>query len=80
MVVVEDDLTIREFIDAILRDEGFQVEAVPDGAAAIQAIDHHRPPPDRLCLILLDMMVPKADGLDVLKHLSARGHTSLWWR
>jgi DNA-binding response OmpR family regulator len=71
--LVEDDPGIHEFVTAALQDEGFQVEGVADGAAAIEAIDHHRPPPDHLCLILLDMMLPKADGLEVLSHLSAQG-------
>lgn len=73
VLVVEDNPGIREFIEAALQDEGFQIEAVPDGAAAIQAIDHQRPPSDHLCLILLDMMLPKADGLEVLRHLSEHG-------
>jgi len=49
------------------------VEAVPDGIAAIQAIDEYRPPPEQLCLILLDMMLTRANGLEVMSHLTARG-------
>jgi CheY-like chemotaxis protein len=73
VLVVEDDPGIRELVTMALEDEGFQVEEARDGAAAIQAINEPRPLAERLCLILLDMMLPKADGLEVLSHLSAQG-------
>src|SRR5689334_11738892 len=56
-----------------LRDEGFRVEEARDGAEAIKALDQYRPPPARLCLVLLDQMLPKADGVEVLQHLAAHG-------
>jgi two-component system, OmpR family, response regulator MprA len=73
VLVVEDDPDIREVVETFLRGEGFEVEVAQDGAQAIQAIDDNRPPPGRLCLVLLDMMLPKANGLAVLGHLAARG-------
>jgi len=73
VLVAEDDPTIRDVVVTLLRDEGFKVEIAQDGAQAIQAIDSHRPPPNRLCLVLLDMMLPNANGLEVLNHLTAHG-------
>jgi two-component system, OmpR family, response regulator MprA len=73
VLVVEDDPGIREFVALLLEDEGYRVQTVHDGTAAMQAIDQYHPPPERLCLILLDMMLPRANGLAVLEHLSQRG-------
>jgi DNA-binding response OmpR family regulator len=73
VLVVEDDPGIRELVRLALHEAGFRVEEARDGGEAIRAIDGHRLPPDRLCLVLLDLMLPKVDGLAVLNHLAAQG-------
>ena len=73
VLVVEDDPAIREFVVEALRDEGYPVQVARDGAEAITALQKGSPPPDRLCLVLLDMMLPKADGVDVLRALTDLG-------
>ena len=73
VLVVEDDRGIRELVATALEEEGFRVEEVGDGAAALKAIDDHHPLPEHFCLILLDMMMPKVDGLEVLSHLATQG-------
>jgi len=69
VLVVEDDATIREMVADFLRLEGFTVEEAADGADAIQALETNRPPPEHYCGVLLDLMLPRVSGLEVLKHL-----------
>ena len=73
VLVVEDDPAIRDFVGEALRDDGYEVVEAADGAAAIKALRAHRPPPDALCLVILDMMLPVADGVQVLRALADLG-------
>ena len=73
VLVVEDDPAVRAFVVEALHDEGYPVQVARDGVEAITALREGTPPPDRLCLVLLDMMLPKADGVDVLRALTDLG-------
>lgn len=66
VLIVDDDPGIREMLDFALTLEGFEVHSVPDGVAALDYLGSH--PAD---VVLLDVMMPKLDGYDVLKHLRA---------
>jgi CheY-like chemotaxis protein len=57
ILVVEDDESIRLLLEALLTHEGYQVQAVRHGQAALEAIQQD--PPD---LILLDLAMPVMDG------------------
>lgn len=58
ILVVDDDKEIREAIRTLLAKEGYNVETAADGVEALEALTRH---PIRL--ILLDVMMPKMDGL-----------------
>jgi DNA-binding response OmpR family regulator len=64
ILVVEDDAAIREAIAYNLGKEGYAVQAVGDGAAALAAARADNPD-----LILLDLMLPEIDGFDVTRSL-----------
>ena len=68
ILIAEDDRRVRDSLDRYLRLEGYQVVAVPDGAAALKAHDAHRPD-----LLVLDVSMPNADGLSVCRMLRERG-------
>jgi len=68
LLVAEDDRQVREALERILGFEGYEVVSVNDGAAALQAIDTAEPD-----AIVLDVMMPLVDGLDVCRRLRARG-------
>src|SRR5918997_768476 len=73
ILVVEDEPAVRELVADFLRDEGYTVEEVHDGAEAIRRLDSHRRDADHLCAVLLDMMLPRVDGVGVLRHLATVG-------
>ncbi|HEY7433548.1 MAG TPA: response regulator transcription factor [Methylomirabilota bacterium] len=67
ILVVEDERKVAAFVRQGLVEEGHAVEVAADGAAALEAVEEG-PPFD---LVVLDVMLPKRDGLDVLKSLRA---------
>lgn len=71
VLVVEDDDGIRELLVMLLDAEGFTVVEAADGAGAIRAIAQLRRRPRSLGIVLLDLMLPKIDGLAVLRYLCA---------
>jgi len=62
MLVVEDDAVARDLLCEILRAEGFEVEAVDDGAPAVE-----RAGDGRYDLVLSDVRMERVGGLDVLR-------------
>ncbi len=71
ILLAEDQTDIRDLIAMNLRSAGYEVTAVGDGAAALaRQIEH---PSD---LLILDLMMPGLDGLDVCKALRARQHSA----
>lgn len=68
ILVVEDDTALAAGLDYNLRRAGYDVDVVTDGAAAIQAA--RATPPD---LMILDLMLPRRSGFDVLATLRRSG-------
>lgn len=62
ILVVEDEKEIRELLAHYLRKEGFAPILAADGETALSTVRKERPD-----LVLLDIMLPKADGLEVLR-------------
>ena len=65
VLVVDDDLFIRELYEEVLKDDGFEVESAVDGEEGLKKIQQ-----GGFDLILLDVMMPKKDGLGVLSELA----------
>jgi len=68
ILVVEDERKTRESLVEGLRLETWHVQAATTGGEAIAALDR-----ESFDLVVLDWMLPDRDGLDVLRHLRARG-------
>jgi len=68
IVLAEDDRSVRESLERALRFEGYDTHGSPDGAAALVAIEDHKPD-----AIVLDVMMPNIDGLTVCRRLRDRG-------
>jgi DNA-binding response OmpR family regulator len=71
LLVVEDDAALRDTIAYNLRREGYHVVTAADGVAALQ-LALQQPP----ALVLLDLMLPRLDGLDVCRQLRAKPETA----
>jgi DNA-binding response OmpR family regulator len=74
LLLVEDDSSIRPFVADLLKDDGYRVIEAEDGKAAIRVLREHRPPADGICLVILDMMLPEANGMEVLRILAELGN------
>lgn len=66
ILVVDDDETVAEVVSRYLRREGFAVDVVTDGRVAVERA--LADPPD---LVILDLMLPGIDGLEVCRRLRA---------
>ncbi len=71
ILVAEDQTDIRELLLLNLRGAGYEVRAVPDGIAALASQLDAATASE---LLILDLMMPGLDGLEVCKALRARGH------
>jgi DNA-binding NtrC family response regulator len=72
ILVVDDEVGIRELLTEILTDEGHDVRAAEDAAAARAARNAGRPD-----LVLLDIWMPDTDGITLLKEWAAGGQLSM---
>lgn len=68
ILVVDDDPTVAEVVTGYLRRAGYTVESVADGPAALAHAGLVRPD-----LVVLDLMLPGLDGLEVCRRLRATG-------
>ncbi|MFJ9814209.1 response regulator transcription factor [Streptomyces sp. NPDC101151] len=71
MLLAEDDRAIRHALERALTLEGYEVTAVADGVEALAQA--HRTPPD---VLVLDVMMPGIDGLQVCRVLRAEGDST----
>src|SRR5512137_1188817 len=70
ILVVDDEPAIVQVIGERLGREGYQVRTAGDGATALAAVADEEWPPD---LLILDLMLPDIDGLDLLRSLRQAG-------
>ena len=66
ILVVDDDLRLRQLLDRYLSDQSFAVKVVPDSAGMNRAMER-----ERFDLIVLDLMLPGEDGLAICRRLRA---------
>ncbi|HEX6048090.1 MAG TPA: sigma-54 dependent transcriptional regulator [Gemmatimonadaceae bacterium] len=71
ILIADDDRSITEGLGAILSDEGYEIEVALDGQKAIDRLAS-----DAFGVALADLMMPKLDGLTLLKEIQARDITT----
>ena len=70
VLVVEDEPTVAEVVERYLRRDGYVVRIAADGNAALAAFEAVAPD-----LVVLDIMLPGVDGLEVCRRIRARNQT-----
>jgi two-component system response regulator MprA len=71
ILVVDDDAAVRESLGRALRLEGYQVELAADGSEALERLKANGGGPD---LVVLDVLMPNVDGLEVCRRLRRSGN------
>ncbi|GAB4032049.1 MAG: hypothetical protein Fur0012_10100 [Elusimicrobiota bacterium] len=72
VLIVDDDDSIRELLEFIVKKEGFRIEKASDGRSAIEKAKTLNPD-----LILLDLMLPGYGGFEILRELQAYETSSI---
>ncbi|KKB77408.1 chemotaxis protein CheY [Devosia soli] len=71
ILIAEDEPSILESLDFILRRAGWSISSVTDGDAVLDVVRRLQPR-----MLVLDVMLPKRSGFDILKHLRADADTA----
>jgi DNA-binding response OmpR family regulator len=70
ILVVEDDPSVRKLLQLSLAHAGYDVVTAEDGAVALECVSRSKPD-----LLLLDIMMPRVNGLSVARHLGREDDT-----
>ena len=70
ILIVDDDLTLLEMYQERFKEEGYVVIGASDGEEALKKVQSEKP-----ALLVLDIMMPKLNGIDVMKRLRASKET-----
>lgn len=70
VVVADDSLSVRRALEQLMQDAGYEVAAARDGLEALQLIQQHAP-----VAVLLDLEMPRMNGLEVCRHLRSDSQT-----
>ncbi|GAA4860452.1 response regulator transcription factor [Kitasatospora sp. NPDC048365] len=68
VLVVDDEPALRDALESSLAFEGYQVVTATDGYEALEAVEREHPD-----LVLLDIMMPRMDGLTAVRRMRSRG-------
>lgn len=72
ILIIDDDTNISELISLYLNKEGYETREVANGKLAIEIFEDYKPD-----LVLLDIMLPGADGYDVCKEIRKKSRTPI---
>jgi DNA-binding response OmpR family regulator len=72
ILVVDDEPSIVQLAQMYLEQEGFHVESAGDGKVALEAVEKFQP-----ALVVLDIMLPEIDGLEVCRQIRAKNNPVL---
>ncbi|MGB4672731.1 MAG: two-component system response regulator OmpR [Azovibrio sp.] len=69
LLIVDDDVRLRDLLQRYLREQGYEVRPVPDGAQMEKYLQR-----EHFDLIVLDLMLPGDDGLSICRRLRGQGN------
>jgi two-component system, OmpR family, alkaline phosphatase synthesis response regulator PhoP len=67
VAIIEDDMAIVQMYRTKFENEGYEVATAPDGLSGLELINDYQPD-----IILLDLMMPNMNGLDMLQRLRSQ--------
>ncbi|MFI6156244.1 response regulator transcription factor [Kitasatospora sp. NPDC051170] len=70
LLVVDDEPALRDALESSLAFEGYEVATATDGYEALESVERDKPD-----LVLLDIMMPRMDGLTAVRRMRSRGDT-----
>ncbi|MER7752750.1 response regulator transcription factor [Kitasatospora sp. NPDC097643] len=70
LLVVDDEPALRDALESSLAFEGYEVATATDGYEALECVERDKPD-----LVLLDIMMPRMDGLTAVRRMRSRGDT-----
>lgn len=73
-ILIADDAEVNRHLLRLIFAEQYEVIEARDGEETLEMIEMHR---DKLAVIFLDLVMPKASGLDVLKFMSLKGYIDI---
>src|SRR3990167_10492163 len=71
IIIIEPDNAVREEYRELLGTEGFEVHTAADGKSGLDCIWREQPD-----LVLLEVLLPKIDGFEILRQVRARAQTA----
>ncbi|MCB9137720.1 MAG: response regulator transcription factor [Caldilineaceae bacterium] len=72
ILIVDDEASITEVVSLYLSRAGYRVQTAQDGRSALRAMAAHMPD-----LVVLDVMLPEVDGLEITRRVRAEGTTPI---
>jgi two-component system response regulator AtoC len=66
ILVGEDELEVRSYLEMALRCHGYSIELAQDGEEVLACLERER---EKISLVLLDIMMPRKDGLETLRDI-----------
>ena len=73
ILIVDDEIDVLESLSSVLRAKGYGVITAADGEAALKLVRSDDPD-----LVILDVMIPKVNGIDVLHHIRHESSYGRW--
>lgn len=67
ILVIDDEIAIRDLIELVLKRENYDVQTAEDGKAGLQLLDSFQPD-----LVVLDLMLPDCSGYDLCKEITGK--------
>ena len=71
VLIVDDEEPLREVLRRMLEEEGCGVLTAADGAEGLEILETH---PDSVSVVILDWMMPKISGIELLRWMKKQGH------
>src|SRR5437879_7666035 len=71
ILVGEDESEVRSYLEMALRCQGYCIESTQDGEEVLSCLERER---DKISAVLLDIMMPRKDGLETLREIRRTDH------